>query len=162
VVVFMRQSWVQTSTEEGHEWLSRPNCALRPGQLAAVFGVVAMLSLLVAGGFAWLGAWMVLPFACLEVLALGVAFAIHARHVLDYERIVLGPSGLEVETSVGATLNRQRFGAVWLRVHYAGHRRELIELASAGKTIEVGRFIPEAQRPEFAAELRTHIQGMRW
>jgi len=162
VFIFMRRSWIQLSTEDGHEWLLRPNCAMRPGQLAAVFGAVAMMSLLVAGVFAWSGAWMVLPFACLEVLALGIAFAIHARHQMDYERIVLGPRGLEVETSVGARLDRQQFSPAWLRVHYAGRRRELIELAAAGKTIEVGRFIPEAQRPDFAAELRTHIQGMRW
>lgn len=158
----MRRSWVHVKEVERHEWLLRPNCALRPGQLAAVFGAVATASLLVAAGFAWSGAWMVLPFACLEVLALGIAFAIHARHVLDYERIVLGPKGLEVETSVGASLNRQQFSLPWLQVHYAGHRRELIGLVAAGKTIEVGRFIPEAQRPDLAAELRTHIQGMRW
>jgi len=131
----MRRSWVHVKEAGSHEWLLRPNCALRPGQLAAVFGAVATVSLLVAAGFAWSGAWMVLPFACLEVLALGIAFAIHARHVLDYERIVLGPSGLEVETSVGARLNRQQFSLSWLRVHYAGRRRELIGLAGAGLSV---------------------------
>lgn len=158
----MRRSWVHVSGVGRHQWLCRPNCALRPGQLAAVFGAVAAVSLVVAGAFAWSGAWMVLPFACLEVLALGIAFAVHARHVLDYERIELGPEGLEVETRVGASVNRHRCAPAWLRVEYAGQRREMIGLVASGKTIEVGRFVPEAQRPELAAELRTHIQGMRW
>jgi uncharacterized membrane protein len=158
----MRRSWVHVTEAGRQQWLCRPNCALRPGQLAAVFGAVAAMSLVVAGAFAWSGAWMVLPFACLEVLALGLAFAIHARHVLDYEQIVLGPDGLEVETRVGASVHQHRCTPAWLRVEYAGRRRELIGLVASGKTIEVGRFVPESQRSELAAELKTHIQGIRW
>jgi len=49
---------------------------------------------------------MVLPFTCLEVLALGVAFFVYARHAADYERIVLAPRRLVVERSLGKAFDR--------------------------------------------------------
>ncbi|MFM1941012.1 MAG: hypothetical protein RLY32_2754 [Pseudomonadota bacterium] len=57
----------------------RRNCALTPCQLAVWFLAVSSLSIAVATFFAFAGAWMVLPFAFLEVAALGIAFVVYAR-----------------------------------------------------------------------------------
>jgi uncharacterized membrane protein len=45
----------------------------------------------------WRGAWLVMPFTGIELLAVGVAFAIYARHAVDYERIRLFPHRLVIE-----------------------------------------------------------------
>jgi uncharacterized membrane protein len=46
-----------------------------------VFVALGAVTLLIGVGFALVGAWLVLPFAGLEVLALGAAFVCRARQV---------------------------------------------------------------------------------
>lgn len=55
------------------------NCSMSPAGLAGAFAVLAMLVLAIGAGFAWFGAWPVLPFAGLEVLMLAAAFFVYAR-----------------------------------------------------------------------------------
>ncbi len=52
---------------------------MSPAGLAAAFAALAMLTLAIGVGFAVVGAWLVLPFAGLEVLMLAVAFLVYAR-----------------------------------------------------------------------------------
>ncbi len=104
---------------------------------------------------------MVLPFALVEVSALGIAFVFHARHATDYERIVLSPDGLLVEISRASSLVQQQCVPAWIRVEYTGRRRELIALVAAGRRIEVGRFVPESERSDLARQLRSEMQLMR-
>lgn len=56
-------------------------CSISPAGLLGVFTALACVTLGIGAGFAALGAWPVLPFAGLEVLLLGGAFVLHARHV---------------------------------------------------------------------------------
>ena len=56
-----------------------------------MFAALAAVVLLISAVFTALGAWLVLPFAGLEVLLLGGAFVAYARHAADYERIDLEP-----------------------------------------------------------------------
>lgn len=56
-------------------------CSISPAGLLGVFLGLACVTLGIGAGFAALGAWPVLPFAGLEVLVLGAAFVLHARHV---------------------------------------------------------------------------------
>ena len=55
------------------------NCSMSPAGLATAFAVLAVLTLAIGVGFAVVGAWLVLPFAGLEVLMLAVAFFLYAR-----------------------------------------------------------------------------------
>jgi uncharacterized membrane protein len=55
------------------------NCSMSPAGLAVAFGALAALTLAIGVGFAIAGAWLVLPFAGLEVLMLGVAYFVYAR-----------------------------------------------------------------------------------
>jgi len=54
---------------------------MSPAGLLGAFAVLAAVTLAIGIGFALLGAWLVLPFAGLEVLALAVAFVVHVRRV---------------------------------------------------------------------------------
>jgi len=157
----MQHPWIRVESALRQEWLSRQNCSLAPRQLALIFGSLVAMSLTIAGAFALAGAWLVLPFALIEVSALGVAFVVHARHTADYERIVLSPESLTVEVSRADRLVQQQCAPGWTRVEYEGRRRELIGLVASGKRIEVGRFVPESDRRGLANELRTQLQGMR-
>jgi uncharacterized membrane protein len=55
--------------------------SISPAGFAGALAVLAIVTLTIGVGFALLGAWLVLPFAGLEVLALGAAFVCRARQV---------------------------------------------------------------------------------
>lgn len=157
----MRYPWIHVASDRQQEWLLKRNCSLAPRQLAVIFGGLALVSLSIATLFAARGAWLVLPFACIEVLALGTAFVVYARHAADYERIVLCRDCLLVETCRGERLRREQCAPAWTRVEYAGTRRELIGLVAAGRRIDVGRFVPESERRDLATQLRAQLHGIR-
>ena len=52
---------------------------MSPAGLAVAFAALAAVTLTIGVGFAVVGAWLVLPFAGLEVLMLAVAFFVYAR-----------------------------------------------------------------------------------
>jgi uncharacterized membrane protein len=52
---------------------------MSPAGLAKAFAGLAAAVLAISVGFAMAGAWLVLPFAGLEVLALGAAYLAYAR-----------------------------------------------------------------------------------
>jgi uncharacterized membrane protein len=67
---------------------AKPNCSLTPNQRLWIFSAIVSFSLIVAMGFTLAGAWLVFPFAGMELLALGAAFYVVQRHSGDYESIV--------------------------------------------------------------------------
>jgi len=159
-VLSMRYRWIHVEEQGQLQWVLKRNCALAPRQLALCFAGLAAVSFAIAGFFASQGAWMVLPFTCLEVLALGVAFFVYARHAADYERIVLAPRRLVVERSLGKAFDRIEYEPTWVRVEYAGARRSPVRLVAGRERLEVGRFVPSSQRKEFAQQLRESLA--RW
>ena len=52
---------------------------MSPAGLATVFAALAAVALAIGAGFAFVGAWLVLPFAGIEALMLAVAFFVVAR-----------------------------------------------------------------------------------
>ena len=71
--------------------LSR-NCSMSPAGFATALALLAAVTVAIGVVFAVLGAWLVLPFAGLEVLALAVAFRMYARRAQD-ERQTVGVKG---------------------------------------------------------------------
>ena len=57
------------------------NCSISPAGLLWAFVALGSVTLAIGVGFAMVGAWLILPFAGLEVVALGAAFVVHARRV---------------------------------------------------------------------------------
>ena len=104
------------------------------------------------------GATLVLPFAFLEMLMLGVAFFVYARHATDGERIVLEDGRLLVELECGGKLERSEFLGNWVRVEPGAYDKSLIELTGQGKTVRVGRFVLPELRPALAREIRLALR----
>ena len=94
-----------TMSPDGMHWMLRRNCSVTPPQLMWVFVGLSGASLGVAAFFWAMGATLVLPFAVVELVALGAAFVVYARHATDRERISLCEGQLVVEQeSAGKTL----------------------------------------------------------
>lgn len=153
---------VAAGTRWSMEWTLKRHCAMAPRDVLSWYGVVCALSLLVAGGFWSQGVTMVLPFASLELLALGAALLLYARHAGDRDRIVLQRHRLVVERSCGATLERVEFLPEWVRVEPLAGDQSLIELSGQGRCITVGRLVRPELRRQLAQELRLALRRARW
>lgn len=135
-------------------YIARRNCSISPKGLIGSFTVIATVSLLIGIGFASHGAWMVLPFAGIELVALAIAFVCYARHAADYERIRVGPGDIEVEVCDGDCVRCHLFNRAWVRlvVHDAPNATRLA-LQSRGQELEVGRHLDGTDRRRLAHEL---------
>lgn len=140
------------------QWLLRRNCSMTPTQLVAFYLSLCAWSLAIAGAFWWRGATLVMPFAGIELLAVGAALAVYARHAGDRERVILTPGRLSVECTLGRHTDQVEFAPAWVRVEPAHGDRSLIELSGEGKRIAIGRFVRPELRRALADELRAALR----
>ena len=148
--------------EHAVQWLLKRNCSLSPRQLMMFYASMCLLSLGI-GAFFWAqGATLVMPFAWLEVVAVGTAFLIYARHANDRESIRLQQGRLTVEHVFGRHVERAEFAPAWVRVEPEHGDRSLIELSGQGRQIAVGRFIRPELRRQLADELRWALRRWQW
>lgn len=141
---------------DGHrvEWELRRNYSLTPRQLLGVYLSLCTASLLVAVPFWWHGAGVVLVFAGIEWLVVGIALWCYARHAADRESISLVGDRVHVEHRCGARVERAEFRAAWLRIEPAGGQGALVELSGEGRRVRVGRYLRADLRASLAQELR--------
>jgi uncharacterized membrane protein len=140
-------------------WKLLRNCSVTPAQLGWLYVSLCVVSLGIAGGF-WLhGATMIMPFAWAELLMVGAAFLVYARHATDGERIVLQGSQLVVEQTSAGKLVRAEFNREWVRVEPQGDDRSLIELSGQGRRVHIGRHIRPELRPALAREIRMALRA---
>ena len=136
------------------QWLLKRNCSVTPAQLAWLYVSLCVVSMGIAGGFWWLGAKLVMPFASLELLVVGVAFWMYARHAADGERIVLQGEHLVVELESAGRIQRAEFNRQWVRVEPRSGDGSLIEVSGQGRSVRVGRHVRPELRPVLAREIR--------
>jgi uncharacterized membrane protein len=146
------------SDDSSVQWLLRRNCSIAPAQLIVVYLLLCTVSLAIAGAFWWRGAPFVLPFASIELLGVGIALVVYARHATDRESLFLSPGRLEVECTNGRRVEHVEFTPAWVRIEPAHGDRSLIELSGEGKRIAVGRFVRPELRRALAEELRAAIR----
>lgn len=147
------------------EWLLKRNCSVSPGQVLAFFASIGVVSLVIATAF-WLhGATFILPFTCLELLALAVALLVYARHAGDHERVCLNDGRLIVERRDGNAVERWEWPAerVQIDCRLVAGGTGLIEFSGQGRRAEVGRHVrAELRRPlarEFSRALHAAARG---
>jgi uncharacterized membrane protein len=145
-------------TDGSVQWLLRRNCSMTPLQLGAFYLSLCAWSLAVAGAFWFRGATLVMPFASVELIAVGVALFVYARHARDRERLVLEPGRLTVECTLGSRTDQVEFAPAWVRVEPAHGDRSLIEISGEGKRVAVGRFVRPELRRALADELRAALR----
>jgi uncharacterized membrane protein len=131
------------------------NCSISPAGLAGVFAALAFVVVAIGTAFAIAGAWLVLPFAGLEVLLLGAAYVLYARRAADYERIVLDSGWLTVEVGEAQRTSRYEMEARRARVHLDEER---VMLLGAREQLELGRHLDAQTRARFAAELQKRLR----
>lgn len=139
-------------------WLLRRNCSVTPAQLGWMYASLCVVSLGIGTVFWWHGATLVLPFAWIELAAVGVAFVVYARHAADGERISLQGQQLVVELENGGRLERAEFDRAWVRIGPSAADRSLIAVSGGGRSVNVGRYLRPELRPALAQEIRRALR----
>jgi uncharacterized membrane protein len=140
------------------DWMIKRNCSVSPKQFWSLYLSLMVFSLLIAGLLLWRGAWLVLPFTGVELLAVGIAFLIYARHAVDYEYIRLCRNRLLVERMSAERLTHFEFNPRWVRVEPGTSPRDQITLHSHGASIAIGQHLAWHRRAQFARELRSWLR----
>lgn len=147
-----------TPSVDGVYWLLRRNCSVTPRQWMAMYLLRCGVSLVVAGFFWSQGATLVLPFAVVESVAMGLAFVVHARHVTDRERISFSRDRLVIEQESAGCVRRCEFARHAVRVEPPFGCDQLIEVRGNGQRVRIGRFLRADLRPVLAREIRIALQ----
>ncbi len=138
---------------------------MSPRQLGAIFGSLALLGAVIAAGFWLIGAPLIMAFAGLEALALGIAFVAFGRHAGDGERVFLRSGELIVETIRASKVDVRRLNPAWVSVRVERRsrgslsNRVRVALLQHGREVEVGSLVSDERRSSFARELRGALAG---
>jgi uncharacterized membrane protein len=140
------------------QWVLKRNCSITPRQLGAVYLSLCLLAMAISAGFWWQGARLVTAFAGVELLLVGLALLVYARHAADREVLTLAGRSLAVEQHQGNRVARTAFHAERLTVEPAAGQGSLVQLCCQGQTVRVGRFLRPELRGAFAQELRRALR----
>lgn len=150
-----------------------PHRSLGRGGFRVLMAVVVAMNLIVAGIFLAHGAWPVVPFCGLDVLALWLAFRVSYRSARQYERVRLTETALTVQrVHWKAPERRWSFHPYWLRITHhepADHERHgaaggaagQVTLSSHGQSVGVGSFLSPDERSSFARALGDALRAWR-
>lgn len=139
----------------------RPNASLTPRWAVAFMASICMLSFGIAGVFAWQGFWMVLPFAGLEMIALGAGLWWSMRDNAYREVVSVDDERVRVEVGRHRPERCWTFRRVWtqVRVESGPHLTSPSRLwiGSHGRGCVLGRCLTEDEREQVAGRLRQWV-----
>ena len=149
------------SKEAEQGFIIMPNRAMPWSQLVWIYAVFAGFTLGIAAGFFARGFILILPFAGLELLALGGALYISARRGGVREVITISAETVRVETGRDQPEHCHEFKRPWARVvlrrSWNNRYPSRLLIRSHGRAVEIGRFLNEGERLSLARQLRNMI-----
>lgn len=158
----VRVNEADTASGKQRVWMLSRNCALTPRQVGTFYLSLVVTSVVIATVFVIQGVWMVLPFSLIEMLAVGAALLVYARHAVDCERVSLGSDALTIEAIDGNTRSVIRVDPHAARVVVESTGRgaqDVVFVVVRNERIAVGRFVCERERRRFARELRLALRS---
>ena len=151
------------STETKQGFIVMPNRAMPWPRLVCIYGIFAGFTLGIAAGFFARGFILILPFAGLELLALGIALYVSARRGGIREVITVTNETVRVETGRSAPEQSHEFRRPWSQVvlqrSWNNWYPSRLLIRSHGRSVEIGRFLNEGERNSLAGQLRKMIHG---
>lgn len=153
---------VGTASSQHYSITARPNCSLSPATSLCVFGIIALITLLLSLAFTLLGAWPVLPFAGAELLALWLCLRQLRRHAGDYESLTLDDDRIVLEAHAPGRDSHAELNGCWARVvmectRDGGCKR--LALRSHGREFEFGRLLSSDERLALGLQLTARLGG---
>lgn len=145
---------------DGSSIVIRPNRSLPAGGVVVLFLALSTLILTVSISFAVAGAWMVLPFAAMEIILVGSLCRWLYRHMDDCELVVVEPQRVRVIKRSGTKVSQDEFTRYWVRMNVAGTGRERrLWIGSHGRLVSLADGVSEADRLVVARELKSLLRS---
>ncbi len=132
---------------------------MTPRQFGILYVSLCAVSLTIGAWFWLLGARLVIGFTAVELLLVGLAFLVYARHAVDGETVSLRDGCLVVERECAGGRERLEFRGAHVRIELPADRRALIEVRAHGRRVDVGRHVRPEWRPVLAREMRRALQA---
>jgi uncharacterized membrane protein len=120
-------------------------------------GAVAAAAVPIAVAWAVAGYWLILPLCGLELLALTAGLYVTSHALLAREVITLQGDTITIEAGRRRVERRFDLQRAWAQVSLLPEQRlapSRLVLRSHGRAIELGRFLTDSERREFAGDLR--------
>lgn len=125
------------------------------------FAGMCAVSFGIAAGFALIGAWLILPFAGLEMVVLGVGLYLGACRSAACEVVSIHDDVVEIQKGRRAPVQVCRFQRAWARVNMwrpvGGWLPSRLTIRSQGREVEIGADLNEDERESLARDLRRVI-----
>ncbi len=147
---------------ERNTFIAKPNNSLSPEGFMWLFLIIVSITMTVAVGVSLIGAWFVLPFAGLEIIAFACAFHYVLLHYEDYESITLTANEMVIEKHSCKSSEKFVFQRYWARVmlREASDGTCGLFIGSHGKEIEFGRrFMNDEQKLVIAKQLKQSLSS---
>lgn len=158
-----RRGHLSTMPAEGRAF----EATLYPNQPSRRAGFIGLMlgmssaSLIIAIGFALVGAWPVAGFIGIDLLLLHLAFRLARTRARRREHIRIDASGLVVRRVEPDGVTREwRFEPYWVRVLMDDppQRDSWLTLASHGLSLRIGTFLTPGERLDLARALRAALR----
>lgn len=142
----------------------RPNRSLSPRGFLILMAVLGGCSFVAGMVFVIAGAWPVIGFLGLDVLAVYIAFRLNYRAGRAYEAVRLTEDKLSLlRVDWRGRARREEFQPYWLRVELdePETRAGRILIGSHGRRSAIGACLSPAERAEFADALQDALAKLR-
>ncbi|HEY0562929.1 MAG TPA: DUF2244 domain-containing protein [Methylophilus sp.] len=143
--------------------IARPNHSLSTEGALKLLVILGLLAFIVAVGFAKAGAWLVMPFAGLELVAFAFAFHYIHAHSTDFESIAIDGDTVTVEKVSRQESTTTVFQRYWTQVvvKKSLSGKNGLFISSHGKEVEFGQhFIDDEQRYALMQELKRKLKNI--
>ena len=131
-----------------------PHRSLGRRGLLVLMGVIAALLLVGSAYFWWLGAWPVLGFFGLDLLAIAIAFRLNHRAARAYEEIEVSQAALVIrKVAANGRAEELRFNPRWVRLELERHKDDEVQriaVRAREQRVPVGAFLNPDDRQDFA------------
>ena len=148
-----------------HRILIRPNQSISWKSSIVFILVIAFTCLTIGLGFAYVGATLILPFAGLEVLFVGICVYLVLNKTSQQEVITLSKDKLTIEKGAYKIKKVWEYFRLWSYISverpqhpwYPAH----IVVTSKGERVPLGDFLNEQEKEELVSNLENIIQDLK-
>jgi len=145
--------------------LLTPHRSLNRTGFLVVMGILSVVSFVAGVAFLIMGAWPVVGFFGLDVLAIYVAFRINFRSARAYEEISVTASELRLRrVSHRGHVMEWVFNPLWVQIDQITHEEfgiERLYLVSKGRRVTVASFLGADEKASFAKALGAALAAAR-
>ncbi|MCP1336383.1 DUF2244 domain-containing protein [Futiania mangrovi] len=158
------EDWTESAGEIVFDATLRPHRSLGPKGFIVLMVFISAISFGAGLFYTVLGAWPILGFYGLDVLAIWWAFRTSFRNGRLHETVELRPARLRVHrVHPGGRVERWDFQPYWVRLALEEVRKDdpRIRLTQGTVAVELGRFMNAEERRDFFAALEDALGRAR-